>query len=267
MTGDGGMLPLGDGGTLAYETAGSGTPVVFLHGFALDMRMWDAQFAHFGRTNRVLRYDLRGFGRSSVPAGIYDHCADLAALLDRLGMERPLLVGLSLGANVALRFATEHPDRAAGIVLASPGLPGHIWTEARPPDAARTVAKAQGVEAARTFWGRHALFASLKAYPQAKTEVAGMLADYSGWHWREDDKQAPAAPIIDRLENIGTPALVLSGGLDVAGYREISEILAARLKDARLVAFPDCGHMLTMERPREVNAAVAGFAADLPQAA
>ncbi|MBX3531046.1 MAG: alpha/beta hydrolase [Rhizobiaceae bacterium] len=253
-------------GSLVYQTNGAGAPIVFLHGFALDMAMWVAQFRHFGRKNCAVRYDLRGFGRSSLPSGAYDHCADLAALLDHLALKRPLLVGLSLGANIALRFAAERPDRVAGIVLASPGLPGHVWTEERPPDAARAIGKARGVEAARAFWGSHPIFASLAAYPSARAEVMRMLAGYSGWHWREDDVQAPAAPIIDRLETIATPALVLSGGLDVTGYRDIADVLARRLPNARLVRYPDCGHMLTMERPDAVNAEIAAFAAKLPAA-
>lgn len=254
-----------NGGRLAYETAGSGPALVFLHGFALDLRMWDAQFARFAATHRVVRYDLRGFGRSSLPAGTYDHCADLAALLDHLGIERALLVGLSLGANIALRFAAEHPARAAGVVLASSGLVGHAWQEERPPDAARALGKAEGVEAARAFWGGHRLFSSLDAYPQAKASVQQQLADYSGWHWREDDRQAPAAAFIDRLERIDAPALVLSGGLDVAGYRDIADVLARRLPDARLVRYDDCGHMLTMERPDAINAEIAAFAAEVSQ--
>ncbi len=255
-----------NGGRLAFEAAGAGAPIVFIHGFSLDMRMWDAQFARFAATHRAVRYDLRGFGRSSLPSAAYDHCDDLAALLDRLGVSRPLLVGLSLGANVALRFAAEHPQRVAGIVLASPGLPGHAWTEERPPDAARAVGLSQGVEAARAFWGAHRLFASLDRYPAAKARVAQMLADYSGWHWKNADMQAPAAPIIDRLETIATPALVLSGALDVGGYRDIAGVLASRLPDARLVRYDDCGHMLTMERPDAVNAEIAGLAAGTLQA-
>ncbi len=250
-------------GSLVYQVNGSGAPIAFLHGFALDMAMWVAQFRHFGRKHCAVRYDLRGFGRSSLPSATYDHCDDLFALLDRLALKRPLLVGLSLGANVALRFAAEHPGRVAGIVLASPGLPGHIWSEERPPDAARAVGKARGVEAARTFWGSHAIFASLATYPSARAEVMRMLAGYSGWHWREDDLQAPAAPIIERLETISTPALVMSGGRDVAGYRDIAQVLASRLPNARLVQYPDCGHMLTMEQPDAVNAEIAAFAAQV----
>ena len=262
MTSEAGILDF-NGGQIAYEVAGGGAPIVFIHGFSLDMRMWDPQFEHFSRTHRVVRYDLRGFGRSSVPAAAYDHCDDLVALLDRLGIERPLLVGLSLGANIALRFAADWPDRVAGIVLASPGLPGHVWSEERPPDAARALGKKEGVESARRFWTGHALFASLDRYPEARRAAHAMLADYSGWHWHADDMQAAAPAIIDRLESIAAPARVLSGDHDVAGYRDIARVIASRLPDARLVAFPEGGHMLTMELPHEVNAEIARFGAPL----
>src|SRR5262245_45001564 len=88
-----------------YEAAGHGGTVVFLHGGQMDRRMWDEQFELFAKTHRVVRYDLRGFGKSPAPLEPYSHVEDLRALLDHLKIRRATLVGLSLGAAIAVDFA------------------------------------------------------------------------------------------------------------------------------------------------------------------
>src|SRR5690349_14993808 len=92
-----------NGTRLFYEIAGAGPALVLLHGFSLDARMWDAQFAAFAQRYRVLRYDARGFGRSGVPgAEHYSHADDLHALLGHLGIAQAALIGFSLGGGIAL---------------------------------------------------------------------------------------------------------------------------------------------------------------------
>src|SRR6266540_3962879 len=92
-----------NGTRLFYEVAGSGHPLVLIHGHILDRRMWDDQFAVFARRFRVLRYDMRGYGRSALPMGEPYHAVDdLKALLDYLGIARTYVLGLSKGGIVAI---------------------------------------------------------------------------------------------------------------------------------------------------------------------
>src|SRR6185436_13829592 len=86
-----------NGGRLYWEAAGEGEPLVFIHGFTLDTRMWDDQWDVFAARYRVIRYDVRGFGQSTVPDGPFSHQDDLRALMDYLGVDRFHLVGLSMG--------------------------------------------------------------------------------------------------------------------------------------------------------------------------
>ena len=90
-----------DGGCLRYSTAGTGEPVVLLHGFGLDASMWDPQWPVLQREFRVIRYDLRGFGGSSLPDGAYSHSEDLRGLLDHLGARPAHVIGLSMGGRMA----------------------------------------------------------------------------------------------------------------------------------------------------------------------
>ena len=104
------------GARLAYEVTGQGPAVVLVHGFGLDMRMWDQQVEHLAPRFRVVRYDCRGFGASGPfdPAIPYTHAGDLAALLDHLAIGQAVLAGLSFGGRVALQAALAWPGPGAG---------------------------------------------------------------------------------------------------------------------------------------------------------
>jgi pimeloyl-ACP methyl ester carboxylesterase len=110
-----------DGVRLAYTQAGSGTPpLVFIHGWAGDHTIFTPQFAHFSQTHRTIAVDLRGHGQSDKPeqnytiAGFAD---DIAWLCAHLGVTKPVIVGHSMGGNIALELAARHPDLPAAIIL------------------------------------------------------------------------------------------------------------------------------------------------------
>src|SRR5919108_4708537 len=119
----------GDGvGLHARDWGGDGTPVVLLHGLASNARIWDGVAQRLADAGlRVVTLDQRGHGESKQPATGYDFatvCRDLAAALDALGLERPVLVGHSWGANVALQYAAERAQAVAGLVLVDGGFLG-----------------------------------------------------------------------------------------------------------------------------------------------
>ena len=119
----------GDGVSLhARDWGGDGTPVVLLHGLASNARIWDGVAQRLaGAGRRVVALDQRGHGESEQPASGYDFatvCRDLAAALDALGLQRPVLVGHSWGANVALQYAAERAEAVAGLVLVDGGFLG-----------------------------------------------------------------------------------------------------------------------------------------------
>ncbi len=109
---------------LYYETAGQGHPLVFLHGGQLDGRMWDDQWETFAKHFRVIRYDVRGFGRSAVRTKLYSAVDDLCALLKFLKVEKAYLVGLSLGGRIAIDFTLVHPEMVDALVPVGAGLGG-----------------------------------------------------------------------------------------------------------------------------------------------
>jgi pimeloyl-ACP methyl ester carboxylesterase len=252
---------------LHHEVAGDGPAVVLLHSTVCDSRMWDAEFAALAERYRVLRYDLRGFGRSPLPPGPWSSVDDLRGLLDEEGMDRAALVGLSGGAATALDFALAEPERVRGLVLAAPAIGGLDWSEevrrfgeeedalvdAGDLDAAVELNLRMWVDGPRR--GPDAVDAGVrsKVGEMQRRAFEVQLASEPGEHRR---LQPPA---VERLEEVTTPVLVLVGDADVPDVLERAELLAGRIPGARQVVLPKTAHMINLERPDEFLALVLDF--------
>ena len=251
------------GARLAYHVTGTGPAVVLIHGFGLDMRMWDPQVGPLADRFRVVRYDCRGFGASGPfdPAVPYTHAGDLVALLDHLDIGEAVLAGLSFGGRVALQAALADPARVRGLALLDTVLDGVPWD---PPSAramdevARRVQEA-GVLAGREAWLAHPLFAAARERPDLAAALAAMVAGYPGQHWLGQDPHRETRPPIDVLEGICVPALVAVGERDVPGFREMSAVLARRIPGAAYRVVAGAGHMVNMEQSAAVNDLLIGL--------
>jgi pimeloyl-ACP methyl ester carboxylesterase len=125
------MVPVPDSGfaevngaRLYYEIMGDGEPLILVHAGIADGRMWEGQLGAFARRYRVIRYDMRGYGRSAMVEGPFSHREDLRALLDSLGIERAFLVGCSMGGGTIIDITLEHPGRARALVLVGSAVSG-----------------------------------------------------------------------------------------------------------------------------------------------
>jgi len=245
------------GARLVYEVAGDGPVVVLIHGFGLDMRMWDPQVGPLAARFKVVRYDCRGFGASGPldPAVPYTHAGDLVALLDHLDLGRAVLAGLSFGGRVALQAALAAPDRVCGLALLDAVLDGVPWDpeSARALDEVARQVRARGVRAGREAWLAHPLFAAARERPDLAAALAAMVAGYPGQHWLGQDPHRETRRPLDVLEGIAGPALVAVGERDVPGFREMSAVLARRIPGAAYHLLADAGHMVNMEQPAAIN--------------
>ena len=249
-----GRLPVA-GARPLLRRRGQGPAVELSTASRLDGRMWDEQVVALRDVATVVRCDLRGFGRSSEPsAGIpYTHSADLLALLDRLGIDSALFVGLSMGGRVVLETVLVAPERVLGLVLLDSVLNGVEWDaefEQGMEDAARA-ATTEGMPAARAIWLRHPLFAPACRNAQLARRLAALVEPYSGFHWTHEDPQAGTDPDpIAMLEEIGAPTTVVVGELDVPCFLTMADLLARRIPTANRIDVPDSGHTVNLE-PRE----------------
>ena len=254
---------------LAYAEQGSGLPVIFLHGFTDSRRSFEGLFHHLPNSLRAIAISQRGHGSSERPATGYrasDFASDLAAFMDSLGIGHAVLVGHCLGAQVAQRFAIEHPHRALGLVLigAYPTLRRNaavqdLWTSAvanlTDPIDPNFVASFQLSTLARPVsaeWLDMVVRESLQVpAPIWRETCAGVL---------EDDTT-------DELEQIMAETLILWGERDGLCARADQEILAAGIKRSRLKVFPGGGHGLHWEEPGRIAAEIMAFTQDRALAA
>ena len=255
-----------DGGRLFSEVAGGGPAVVLLHPGLWDSRTWDEQFGAFSQRFRVLRYDVRGYGRSSRPEPDrpYSHVADLCAVMDAAGMERAALVGGSMGGAIALDVALTRPERVTALVLAAPGLGGFQETpteEAWYGDLGAEMEAAMGAgDLERVQDLRLRIWAPLGTQDAAGRRIREIAFD--NLHEITMDEGAAARldpPAIERLHEISAPTLVLPADHDPPDMARICRTLAERIPGARVVEIPDTDHVINVRRPAEFDAAVLGF--------
>jgi 3-oxoadipate enol-lactonase len=258
-----------NGTSLYYELGGSGEPIVLLHGLGLDRRMWDPQIGSFEEQYRVLRYDLRGFGRSATPGSAsYSHPKDLKSLLDHLGISHAAaVIGLSLGGSVALGSVLEYPAIARDLILVDSALGGYHWSSewmAR-MNAIGQKAESAGPAAANHMWLTHPLFAPARANPKVRELLARMVLEYSGWHWVNDDPHVQKeAPDLALLGGVKPRTLVMVGERDLPDFRSMATILQEKIPGARFSMIRGVGHMVNLEAPEEFNKVVLRFLENQP---
>jgi 3-oxoadipate enol-lactonase len=247
---------------LFYEVSGSGDPVVLIHAFSVDRRVWAPQIAALEGRYRVIRYDLRGHGDSTAPATAYAPHEDLRSVLDTLSIPRATLVGLSAGSTLAIDFAIAYPDRVARLVLASPGLNGHVpsppltWTA--PVFQAAAAGDAEG---AARLWAQTPIMALRSDLSAAGTVRELVMANVKLWTYRTNPARPLTPPAIGRLAEIKSPTLVILGGEDLPHIKEVAGLLAKGIGGARLVTIPGAGHMVNLDAREAFNRPVDAFLA------
>lgn len=261
----GSHVTVATGAELWTEVSGSGAPVVLIHGNMLSGAMWEPQVPALAESFTVIVYDVRGFGRSPYRPGRHSDHADLNALLDELGIKRPNVVGLSMGANIALDFALTYPGVAASLVITPGGIPGSpdpAWMGAG-WQALEPAIKAGDYRAARDVVMNFPPMRSLGRSPVARERVVAMI-DQHPWRewatkWAEYDGLEP--PAWDRLEELQLPTLVVSGDLDDETFLAEGDAVVRRVPGARKHVIEGAGHTVNLEAPDAFNRAVIEFLA------
>lgn len=247
-----------DGGRLYCEAAGSGPPVVLIHGFALSTRMWGPQLPVLAERGRAIAYDARGFGRSSLPVDASPtHDADLEAVLAHFGVERPALIGASMGGMIASDYAARRPGATRALVLAGAFHGGVAWSDAFLAQWERYEELARNdVARAREAWLDSPLFGPARRDPDLARELAAIVDGYSGWHWQRGVRVAGARDALERLRALEAPALVMVGELDIEDFQRCADRLCEHIPHARRAVIRGAGHLPNLERPEEFNRGV-----------
>lgn len=253
------------GPTLACDDLGSGFPLLLIHGFPLNRKMWQPQLAPLAAAGyRVIAPDLPGFGDTPAPAASYsmDGFADsIVAHLDRLGIDRAAVGGMSMGGYILLDLLERYPDRIAAACF--------IATKSGADDEeGRARRTAMAAEAERLGTNPVIkIFAELLFAPETVLAHPELVAQVTAW-MRSTNPKAIAGGLLamrDRkdytpqLPHLAHPALFIGGAQDRAGNPQAGEIFCAGLPNCTSHIVADAGHMVNMERPDQVNALLVAF--------
>ncbi len=263
-------LPV-DGGTIAYDDRGAGPPIVLLHEAIADRHMWDRELPALAQRFRVVRYDQRGYGDSTPATSEYSSVRDLKALVDHLGLDRPVVVGPSVGGAIAVDFAVEYPSAVGGLFLIAPGPPSgttlemlgdvraELETDERVSKEIGEAWKAGNVDLAvekvRGLWGAALQGEELERFRQmVRRNAAEALGDRSSQH---DTRGKP--PAVPRLPSITIPVEIVVGDRDAPMQLPFAMLIAKRVPGARLQVLPGADHLPNFTQPKEFDRAFGAF--------
>jgi 3-oxoadipate enol-lactonase len=249
-------------GGIYYESAGQGQTVVLVHDGVLDRQTWNDQFPALADTYRVVRYDRRGYGRSTAPTSSYSNIDDLLALFAALRIDHATLVGCSAGGGLSIDFTIAHPTLVQSLVLIGAvvdGLPfsdhyrtrgGHVPSIEQRNDAARMI----------DYWS------SIDPYYVSPTNLAVrarirglMTASPRGVTGTDRFAQRPSWSTLKRLPEVHAPTLILVGEDDIADVHAHAGAIQAGIGGATRIVVPKAGHLVHMEQPAFFNIAVRDF--------
>jgi len=249
---------------VAWFEAGRGDPLVLIHGLGDDHRAWRRTVPDMMLRHRVLLYDLRGHGQTTLgkPDGSLRQLGeDLVALLDALDVERARIAGFSLGGTIAMRVGIDHPERVERLVL--------VATSSRVGrSAAGWYRERRAMVEHEDSWLRETLDRdTADVYAQAPNELEeGLLirrqstADPRGYGNACAAMAALfEAPLDPELGHIKAPALIVASDLDQHCPPKAAEIIRSGIPGSRIEILKGAGHAIPVERPRELAAAINKF--------
>ncbi|HKQ18206.1 MAG TPA: alpha/beta hydrolase [Candidatus Eisenbacteria bacterium] len=257
-----------NGATFHTEVAGQGPGLVFIHAGVADCRMWDAEFAAFQSRFRAVRFDMRGFGRTPMPACKFSYHDDAASVMRASGVEKATLVGCSFGANVAVETCLAFPDLVERLVLIAPGLgEGGDVQEIQRFDEAEEAALERGdlegaTELNLRLWVDGPFRLPGEVAPDVRERVRVMQLENFRIPMPDGIERVRLEPSAgERLGEIAVPTLVVVGALDVPFLGGVAERIEREVPGARRVVIEGAAHMLNLEKPREFQRVLAEFLA------
>ncbi len=255
-----------------YETAGAGQPLIMIHAGVADSRQWNAEFMYFAQRMRVVRYDMRGYGKSVPVDGEFTHLSDLIALLAHLELHQSLvLMGCSMGGGLAMNFALMHPSSVQALIMVDSGPTGleldvetpAAFAEAELAYEAGDFDRVAELETQIWFDGMNRMPSQVNQAMRAlayemNRHALSLHAQGLGKHL--PDTQTPAA---QRLTELDIPVLVIVGAQDIPYMLAAADYMLQQLRSARKVIIEDAAHLPNMDHPDQFQRAVTAFLDDV----
>jgi len=246
---------------LRFRDEGAGPAIVLVHGWTLDLDMWEPQAQALSDTFRVIRLDRRGFGLSSGQPSLAADVSDLRALMQHLRLRSVALAGMSQGARVAAHLAVESPECVSCVIFDGPPsgiLSDESLAEEEIPVSAYSALVREGrLQEFRDAWRAHPLARLHTTDARAHELLNRMLSRYQAADLRTPGS-GPALPPA-RIESIRAPSLVISGALDLESRLRAADALAHALPSCERVIVPGAGHLPNLDYPALYNTRLRRF--------
>ncbi len=263
-----------DGVRLYYEETGSGRAVIFVHEFAGDMRSWEPQMRHFGRSYRCISYNARGYPPSDVPP---DHTSysqaraadDIKAVLDAAGADEAHVIGLSMGGFATLHFGFRHPKRACSLCIGGCGYGAEPEQSDRFKEEAETIAKVLlggDMDAFAEVYGHGPTRVQFEHKdPRGFAEFKRMLAEHSALGSANTQLGVQRArpslyTLVDEMKKLTVPTLIITGDEDWPCLMP-GILMKRNISTSALAVMPNAGHAINLEDPDVYNRIVGEFLA------
>jgi pimeloyl-ACP methyl ester carboxylesterase len=235
----------------AEDSGGTGPVVVLLHPGIGDSRIWDDMWPGLTSHCRVIRYDVRAYGRSPAATQNYTLVGDLRRVLDQFEVARAHLVGCSMGGGAAIELALADPDRVASLTLLCPGISGYEWPDEPDTDADYEAAAAAGDEDSMVGFYERA-WAAAGAGPRVIEQLRSAVRAGSN----EEEYQQEGEPAFDRLGELHMPTVLMVGDRDRAALIASNEEAARRIPGCQLIWMPGVDHLPPLREPALITRTV-----------
>jgi len=235
----------------AEDSGGGGPVVVLLHSGVGDARQWDPVWPALAGECRVIRFDVRGYGRSPGATQEYTYGNDLRQVLDHFRVTRAHLAGCSMGGNAALWLALAEPGRVPSLTLLCPGVSDYPW-----PDDPELEAEYEALAAAGDQDGILRLSQRLWAAAGDEPEIMEQLRSAARAEENEEQFRRPDVPVFDRLQELAVPTVLLVGDLDRPVLIACDEEIARRIPGCQLISMPGVDHLPSLREPALVARAI-----------
>ena len=257
-----------NGGKLYYEVGGAGDTLVLNHAGFVDSRMWDAQWHEFTKHFRVIRYDMRGFGKSDPANGPICRRDDLYQLLMHLDVQQAQFIGCSMGGTIVIDLALEHPEMVKSLVAVS-ATPSGFEMQGEPPlhlfemmDAAQQGDIARTSELQIQIWvdGMYRQPEQVDPTVRKRAAVMNLIPVRNRTFLADAQPLNPLEPpAAGRLAEIHVPTLLIAGALDHPEILRAADVMQGAIRGAEKFIIPDAAHVPNMEHPDLFNQMVLDF--------
>lgn len=253
---------------LYYETAGSGSPFAMIHAGVADNRLWNNEFAYFANSHRVLRHDMRGYGKSEPVDGEFNHMADLVAVLDALEFHEPLIMmGCSMGGGLAMDFALTHPSRVKALIMvcsAPSGLELDVPTPAKFAEVEKAFEAGNldlTCELETQIWFDGTDRTPEQVNQEMRTLLYEMNRKALAYEAMNLGKRLPTTETLafDRLADLKIPVLAIVGAQDNLFIQGAADYMAENIPSVKKVKMDDAAHLPNMDHPAEFQQIVSDF--------